>query len=94
MDDDDKPQPYLMPRVSESAFTELQVLMLAEEEFPRSYGEWDALWTDRRKEVESEGYKPVFIDVIPEAFGKFCKARKLPCSWTTLGQYITAKAGR
>jgi hypothetical protein len=94
MDDDDKPQPYLMPRVAESMFGDLQELMLGEEEFPRSYADWQALWDDRRSEVESEGYKPVFVDVIPEAFGKFCTTRKLPCSWNTLGAYITAKAGR
>jgi hypothetical protein len=94
MDDDDRPQPYLMPSVPAYAFVELRELMKEEEEFPRSYGEWQALWEDRRKEVESEGYKAVFVTVLPEAFGKYCKARKLPASWATLGQYITAKAGR
>lgn len=94
MDDDDKPQPYLIPSVPAHAFAELRELMKDEEEFPRTYGEWLALWEDRAKEVAGEGYKAVSVTVIPEAFGKFCKARKLPASWQTLGQYITAKAGR
>jgi hypothetical protein len=83
-----------MPRITEGAFTELQPMMKAEEEFPRTFGEWQALWDDRRKEEEGNGYNVRLIDVPPLAFAKFCSSRKIPCSWTTLGQFITAKAGR
>lgn len=92
--DDDRPQPYLLPRLTEAAFPDLQVLMMAEEEFPRSYEEWQSLWDDRRREEEGNGFKVIWIDVIPEAFAKFCRARSKPASWITLGDYITAKAGR
>jgi hypothetical protein len=92
--DDEKPQPYLMPHVAESAFADLLELMADEEEFPRSYADWRALWDERRSEVEGEGYKAVFIDVLPEAFSRFCKARGWPPSWQSLGEFITVKAGR
>jgi hypothetical protein len=90
----DEREIYLMPKVAEAAFAELQALMISEEEFPRGFGEWAALWDDRRKEEESNGYNVRFVDIVPEAFAKFCSTRKIPCSWTTLGQFITAKAGR
>ena len=90
----DEREIYLMPRIGESAFAELQPMMKAEEEFPRTFGEWAALWDDRRKEEEGNGYNVRFVDVLPVAFAKFCSSRKIPCSWTTLGQFITAKAGR
>lgn len=90
----DEREIYLMPRVAESAFAELKPMMKNEEEFPRTFGEWEALWDDRRKEEEGNGYNVRFVDVVPEAFAKYCSSRKLPCSWTTLGQFITAKAGR
>lgn len=53
-------------------------MMTGEEDFPRTFEEWEALWDDRRRDVEGDGYKVVFVDVIPAAFAKFCKARAKP----------------
>ncbi|MCW5737399.1 MAG: hypothetical protein KIS73_24960 [Enhydrobacter sp.] len=92
--DADTPLSYLMPRLSRSAFTELQPTMTGEEDFPRTFEEWEALWDDRHRDVEGDGHKAVFVDVIPAAFAKFCKARGKPASWNSLGEFITAKAGR
>jgi hypothetical protein len=94
MEDDDKPHPFLLPRVSEAAFLELREHMKVEEDFPRTFGEWEALWDDRRREVEGDGYKPVLVDVVPEAFARWLKSRSKPGSWVTLGEFLAAKAGR
>ena len=48
-------------------------MMEAEEEFPRTFGEWQALWDDHRKEEEEDGngYNVRFVDVLPAAYAKF-----------------------
>ena len=90
----DKPQPYLLPRVTEAAFSDLREMIIGEEDFPRTFGEWQALWDHRRKEEEGDGHKPVFVKVIPTAFAKFCKVHGKPAGWNSLGHYITAKTAR
>ena len=88
----DKSQLYLVPRVTEAAFSELREMIISEEDFPRTFGEWQALWEGRRKE-EGDEHRPVFVKVIPTAFAKFCKVHGKPASWNSLSHYITAKTG-
>ena len=86
---------YLMPRITEAAFPELLELMVGEEDFPRTFREWTALWERRRLEEERDhGYDVVFIDVVPVSFANYCELLDLPTNWRGLGQYIAVLAGQ
>lgn len=86
--------PYIMPKLTSAGFRELAPLMSREEDFPRTFAEWAAFWDDRRREEEGNGYAVRFVDVVPEAFARWIKARNKPGSWVTLGEFLAAKAGR
>ncbi len=91
----DEREIYLMPRVTASAFPDLLELMAGEDDFPRTFAEWTALWERRRFEEERDhGYQVVFVDVVPAGFAIFCRNMNFPPNWGALGQFITAKAGR
>jgi hypothetical protein len=86
---------YLMPRITEAAFPELLELMVGEEDFPRTFREWTALWERRRlMEERDHGYDVVFIDVIPASFASYCELLDFPTDWRGLGQYIAVLAGQ
>ena len=69
---------YLMPRITEAAFPELLELMVGEEDFPRTFREWTALWERRRLvEERDHGYDVVFIDVVPASLASYWIFRRI-----------------
>jgi hypothetical protein len=61
---------------------------------PTCIGEWQVFWDDRRREVDSDGYYAVLVQVMPATFAKFCQVHNHSPCWGSLGHYITAKTVR
>lgn len=88
---EDKFSHFLLPRLARSGFSDLREIMAGEEGFPRTFEEWDALWEERRRELEGDGYRIVFIDVAPAAFARWLRDRQKTGSWATLGDFLASR---
>ena len=83
------PEEYLIPRLSARGYEALRALPILN--LPDTFDGWRKMIADRRLEYGQRAFVVVEVDVYPDEYTTFCKARRHAYNLKTLADFVCEK---